>query len=365
MITIDKKEFLNGLTIGGAMAGKAKTMPILENAKCVLKGNSLIVSSYDCDTDITKRVHIVANDGEDFAFCVKPKDVIATIKSISDKEITFEVVNDTLTIYHKRGEMQFPVCNTTEFPAPVTTDMGSFVSLSSNEVYNTLKEAALFISDDMVRQTMCGVYVKVADNTITFAATNGQKLYVNTVPCEYNEPPMEGILKNPTTALSIINGTEKVSISIGERNFYLKTFDATLIMRRIEGKYPNYQAVIPKTHEIELEMPCTDLVESVRRVAIASDSSSNLLRLGVNGVTLTLSSEDVMANKRAKETHLCSVSGNAEILIGANVNTLADCLSCVENDYVILRFIDATKPIIIKDGLNDTKIILVMPMRIQ
>ena len=363
MITIDKKEFLEGLNIGGAMAGRAKTIPMYEFAKFDIKGTTMIVSSCDGEASITKRVEVISNTDDDFAFCASPKDIVAVIKSINDTEIKFEVAHNTMLILHKKGEMQLPTRDADDFSMLSEGDMGSFATLKAKDLFNALKEASLFVAADEVRLVMCGVYLKFEDNVMSMASTSGTKLYCNELPCVYANTPMEGIVKHTSTILSLINGAEDVHVCVGERNIYVKVFDSMLCARRIEGNYPKYKAVIPTTHNVTAKILVSDLMDSVRRVSIASPESS-LLKLTIYGTTLEVSTENVMVNKRAKETHLCEVVGGG-LQIGVSSQMLANCLSVIESEYVTMRFTDATRPVVYIDEANENKIALSMPMRVE
>lgn len=364
MITIDKKEFLEGLNIGGAMAGHSKTMPMYEFAKIDIKGTTMIVSSCDGDASITKRVEMLSNTDGDFAFCANPKDIVAVIKSINDTEIKFEVVNNTMLITHKKGEMQLPTRDADNFPMLSEGDIGNFATLKAKDLFNALKEASLFVAADEVRLVMNGVYLRFEDNVMSIASTDGRKIYCNVLPCSYTQEPMEGIVKHTSAILSLINGADDVHVCVGERNIYVKVFDSMLCARRIEGNYPKYKTVIPTSHNMTARILVSDLMDSARRVSMASPTDSNLLKLTMRGATLEISSEDVMVNKRAKETHLCEVVGG-DLQIGVSSQMLANCLSVIESEYVTMRFMDATRPIVYIDEANDNKIALSMPMRVE
>lgn len=366
MITIDKKEFLEGLNIGGAMAGHSKTMPIYEFAKFDIKGTAMIVSSCDGEASITKRVEISSSTDGDFAFCASPKDIVAVIKSINDTEIKFEVANNTMLITHKKGEMQLPTYDADNFPMLSESDMGNFATLEAKALFNVLKEASLFVATDEIRLVMNGVYLTFENNVMTVAATDGKKIYCNQLHCCYTQTLMEGIIKakHLGTILSLINGAEDVHVCVGERNIYVKVFDSMLCARRIEGNYPNYKAVIPTSYNITAKILVSDLMDSARRVSMASPTDSNLLKLTIHGATLEISSEDVMVNKRAKEAYLCEVVGG-DLQIGVSSQMLANCLSVIESEYVTMRFMDATRPIVYIDEANEHKIAISMPMRVE
>ena len=160
-----------------------------------------------------------------------------------------------------------------------------------------------------------------------------------------------------------INGTEKTNITIGDTNIEFKNEDSVVRTRMVEGKYPNYLAIVPTNYTSESKIQKNELMDSIKRVLIASDNNSNLVKINA-GMCMDLSASDDTFGKKAKETIMCEFSGEA-LEIGVQGQYLTDCINCVHSDNIIIRLIDPTRPILIKDEDDEDKTLVLMPMRIE
>lgn len=287
------------------------------------------------------------------------------VRSINDANITFDIKDNAMNMVYSKGEITLPVFDSYGYPFPEEWEMNEFVTMKSEDLFNVLKEAMLFASDDDVRLILCGVYMNFEDNASEFAATNGRKMYANTTPCDCQGTQMKGVLRNKViqVALNVVNNSENVHISLGEKSIYIKTFDAMFYTRAIEGNYPNYRQVIPAQYNTEVCIDKQELIDAIKRVGVAT-GTSGLLSFGVEGSSLIIKARDLEYSKKAHETHLCNVSGG-DVTIGVNNAMMLDALNSVSSDIVALRIQDATRPLVVCDLDNASKTIVVMPMRID
>lgn len=366
MIIIERKQFLDGILIGGSMAGKAKTMPILEFVKCTLKGNSFVLSSYDTETAVTKRISVVENNEEDCSFCVSPKDLINILKNINDETVRLEISNMEMTIFHKKGKLVIPTHGAEEFPSPVLDSSALGCDVSSEKIYNWIKDASLFVAHDEIRAVLNGMFLYMVDGEIGVAATDGRKLYHDSDKCAYDGDEIKCIItqKAFSAILQMINESETTNILIGETNIVFKTDDAKVCTRIVEGKYPNYKAIIPKSANSQAEVDKREVIDSVKRAIIASDSNVCLVKLHLSTMMMDIKANDDTFGKKAQESCTCSFSGD-EFTIGVQGQYLIDCLGVTSSNDITLNFIDATKPIVVKDEAEPNKVVVVMPMRVE
>ena len=116
-IEVNRKDFISALNVGGSMAGRVKTIPILEDVKITIKGTSAVISSFDNETAITKRTCIVSST-EDAMFCINPRNLVNILKTIKDENVSLYVVENVCTIVHSKGEATLPVEPAIDFPPP-------------------------------------------------------------------------------------------------------------------------------------------------------------------------------------------------------------------------------------------------------
>ena len=116
-ITINRKSFIDALSIGGSMSGKAKTLPILDMAKITIKDKKAIISSFDGEVAITLRSEIVDSD-RDMAFCINTKDLLSILKSLKDEVLELDITNNVCVVLHSKGKMEVLVSDSEDFPTP-------------------------------------------------------------------------------------------------------------------------------------------------------------------------------------------------------------------------------------------------------
>lgn len=363
-ITVVRKNALDALTIGGSFAGKNKVIPITECVKVKFSPNgAMVVSSYDTENAIIKRVEGIECD-EECIFCINYADFLKALKTLSSDTFTIEVDDKTFTIVHKKGRIELPIQGVEDFPNVELGEVVYEMDMESAKLKEWVSTARNFVATDELRPTMCGMYLYVKNEEIGVCATNGHKLYADNIACDgLNVAEISAII--PATCLSpifnVIGNSERVKVIFYGRNVSFTTSDTKVTCRLKEGRYPNFKAVIPATHQIEVECDVAELHDSVSRVCTLAGGTKGIVKLDVRDMVMGIESEDIDFAKKANEECMCSHSG-ADITFGANGETLCTCLNAVSNDKVTIHLIDNSKAIVLRDNDNPNKILLFMPL---
>ena len=363
-ITIERKSFVDALTIGSQMAAKGKGLSVLENCKITCKNNTATISSYDSEVAITKRVNIVSHD-DDFVFCIEPKALLAILRSLKDENVDLILDNHICEIVHAKGKQTMPYDDADDFPTPVfDKDMKTF-GFKSESLFNWLKEAKSFVGNNTLYPSMMGVYVYCGNNECGVASTNTEVLYYN-----HEEHSFEGeevgasvCIKAIDALLPMLNMTDFVDVMIGARNVVFKTQDAMLVAARTEHPYPNFRRIIPNGNEIELRFNKKDLLEAVRRAMLTANEQSSLLKLSINSMCMKIVSEDIMFAKKTYEECPCECIGG-DIEIGLKGNYVLSMLNSIEGEDVLVTMKEPRRPILWHDSLNNFKVLLQMPCQL-
>lgn len=367
-ITVNRKEFIDALTVGSAMEGKAKTMPILGFTKITTSQLAMTITSFDLECSITKLCNVVSCDapGE---FCVCANDLIKAIKALKNDEITLMVENNLLTIEHTSGTMSMPTQNATTFP---TISSGNDVAwqdfvLSSEWLKEWIIVGRNFVADDDFRPIMNGMYIHVTSSNVEVCATDAHKLYTDSIGVDYTPGvDVEAVLPSRAFAplLTILNSVDEVTMSVDTKNFIFTTSDTTLTCRKIEGNYPNFKAIIPN-HPTMIETVKAEFIQALSRVALFADSTTSLVKLNVSSDKIDMEGSDIDFSKMSKDSVNASMTRGESLSIGAKANFLAICASNVFSDNIIVEFGAFNQPILLKDSMRPNKTILLMPMMIQ
>lgn len=363
-ITIERKSFVEALTIGSQMAAKAKGLSVLENCKITCKNNTATISSYDSEVAITKRVNIVSHDVE-CVFCIEPKALLAVLRSLKDENVDLVLDNHICEIIHAKGKQSMPYDDADDFPTPIfDKDMKTF-GFVSQILFNWLKEAKSFVGVNTLYPSMMGVYVYCGNKECGVASTNTEVLYHNHEAHTYDGEECGASLqvKAIDALLPMLNLTDFVDVMIGSRNIAFKTQDAMLVAARTEHSYPDFRRIIPRDNVIEVEVCRQDMIDAIKRAMLTANEATSLLKLNINSLCIKVISENIMYAKKTYEECPCECIGG-DIEIGIKGTYALSILNLIECDEVIITLKEPRIPILWKDKLNNDKILLQMPIQL-
>ena len=361
--TILKKDFINALTIGGAMAGKNKTLPILESAKVEVSADMLAVHSFNGESWVTKRSKVESADTT-FSFCINPNDLVKALKSLAEEVVTFVVEGNLLRIEHFKGTMEMPIMPSEHFPSAQTTEEGVNISLNAEKLKEWLNIVPNFVADDELRPVMTGMYLYARGGMLGVCATDAHKLFTDSIESDCEEfgviLPSSGF----KPLLNIIANVSEVSAVIGTKNISFTTSDSALHCRLVEGNYPNFKAVIPQNNGVAVKVSKSELLDSVNRASLMANKTTSLLKLSVGDSVMGIEAHDMDFSTKASENVKVEKKG-ADVTIGVKSDFFATCLGIVGAEDVVLRLGDERRPVLFEDSLCKDRVMLVMPMMIN
>ena len=352
-------------TIGGVINSN-NTMPILDNFLFELFKNKLVVSASDLETTI-KGVIEVESDSEG-SIAVPYKFLVDTLKMLPEQAITF-IVNDNKTaqIRTNNAEYSFAYYDAAEFPSIVDIPDPNKVSIMGDVLATAIQTTIFATGNDDLRPIMNGVFFDFSENGLTFAATDAHKLVKYERKDIVSPHKTEFVMpKKPLNLLKgILAGSETdVTIEYNESNAKFSFDDMEYVCRLIDGKYPNYEAVIPKENPNKLVINRLLLLGSTKRVSIFSNKSTHQVRLKIVGNSIQIFAEDIEYSNKATETIPCSYEGD-DMEIGFNAKFFIEMMNNLSSDEVMLEMSYPNRPGILTpaDGLDEGEkvYVLVMP----
>lgn len=367
-VEINKKKFIESLSIGGSYAGNAKALPILDCVKIKVKNGSMNIISSDNENAISKRCEIVSSDFEG-DFCVGYKSLMQYVKLVSGENVEL-ILNDDmsmLSIKHKKGSLELPIQKADEFPVSKMDKDCVEVNIDSATINNWLVDAKLFIADDTLRPQLNGVYIYRREGELGCCGTDGHKMYYNFIEDLTNED-FEFIInkKSISSICSICKSTDELKIKIGKVNTSFVGNGVTLVSRNIEGRFPQHKSVIAKDNNIEVVFDCNELKEAVMRCLVGASQTSSLIKFDIKGSALTLSAEDIDFSVKSIETMF--INSNSDITIGFKADYILNILSTITTQQCLLKLKDPTRAGLFHEYNNEkissNKLSLLMPMAI-
>ena len=323
------------------------SLPILADFLFDIQDNVLYLTASDSENVINTQMELTESDANG-RFAINNHDLLEAIKGFSEQPITFDVnLQDNIAkISYQNGLFSLPVENADEYPQsqPITEGINTIV-MPSNVLADNINRSLFATAQDELRPVMNGIYFDLTPEHLAVVASDGHKLVRNKVFTVQSEQPASFILpKKPAGLLKNLMQKDggDVEIKFNERNAEINYGDGRLSCRLIEGRYPNYNSVIPQNNTNTLTVDRLALLAALRRVQPFANDSSNLIRFHVEGSTLQLDAEDFDFSKTATERMICDYNGQP-MSIGFKGSAFIEILTNFDCEEVIIQLADPSR----------------------
>ena len=367
---VSSSYLLKQLQILGGIINNNNTLPILDNFLFSLDKKSLTVSASDLETTISSKLEVEST--EKGMICVPARLLLETLKTFPEQPLTFTVEdNNTIEISSNHGKYALAYAGGEEFPNALELKDPSSTIVQGDVLATAISKTIFASGNDDLRPVMSGVFFQFSTDNLVFVATDAHKLVKYTRDDISASQTAEFIMpKKPLTLLkSILAGSEDdVVIEYNESNAKFIFENTEMVCRLIDGKYPNYEAVIPKENPNKLVIDRNQFLNSVRRVSIFSSKTTHQIRLKIAGAELNISAEDIDYSNKAEERLTCDYQGD-DMQIGFNSRFLTEMLNNLTSDEVSLEMSLPNRAGILTpvDGLDEgeTVTMLVTPVMLN
>ena len=300
---VSSSYLLKQLQVLGGVINNSNTLPILDNFLFELNESKLTVSASDLETTMSSVVDVESDSNGSIALPARL--LLDTLKTFPEQPLTFVVEdNHTVEISSNHGKYALAYADGNEFPKAVALDNPSTTAITGNILATAISKTIFAAGNDDLRPVMSGVFFQFSTEGLTFVATDAHKLVKYTREDIKASQVAEFIMpKKPLNLLKGILATsdENVIIEYNDSNAKFIFENTELVCRLIDGKYPNYEAVIPKENPNKLSIDRTQFLNSVRRVSIFSNKTTHQIRLKIAGAELNISAEDIDYSNKAEE----------------------------------------------------------------
>ena len=348
------------------------SLPILGDFLFEVVDGRLNLTASDSEVMMKTSIELTENDGNG-RFCVGNHDLIEAVKGISEQPITFDVdqAANIAKIGYQNGMFSLPVENADEFPQPQQIgDGATTINIATATLAENINRSIFATAQDELRPVMNGIYFDLTPDYLAVVASDGHKLVRNKVLSIKSDQPAAFILpKKPASLLKGVLGKQggDVVIRFDERNAEINFEEGVIICRLIEGRYPNYNSVIPQSNPNQLTVDRLGLLAALRRVQPFSNDSSNLIRFHVENGTLQLDAEDYDFSKTATEKMSCDYNG-MPMSIGFKGSSFIEILNNFDCDQVVIQLADPSRAGLVlplEQPENQDVLMLMMPMLIN
>ncbi len=370
--TVSSQALQQLLATTGKVISNKNTFPILDYFLMNLQGEELKVTTSDLETTVVSCIKVDAVESEGVV-AAPVKLMLDTLKEFSDMPLTFDVNDESweIKITWNSGSSSIPGANPMSYPemqeiaeehCELTIDVDSLVKGVNKTIFAT--------ADDELRPVMNGILFDITPSAITFVATDAHKLVKCSVSQASEVTSSFIFSKKPANILKgLLNKAEEsVNIVFDSKNAKFTFKNYTLVCRLIEGNYPNYNAVIPQNNSNKILVDRVELLNAIRRVAVCSNPTTNLIRLDVSQNQISLQAQDIDFSISANEKLSCSYDSDP-ITIGFKSTFLVEILTNIDTEMVAVELADSTragvfKPVGSEDESHEV-LMLLMPMMIN
>jgi len=362
-VVIDRDAFLKGLQMVQNIVEPRQTLPILANVLLEAEGESVRMTA--TDLEVGARVSVPAKVGGKGAITVSARKLAEIVKELAAAAVALKVT-ENVTVSLRCGGATYRLVGLApdDFPPVVPASPQSWVTLEAKILREMLTQTSFAVSHDETRYALNGVLFVFQGKDVRMVATDGHRLAFSTRSLGQAIPSATGIVprKAVTEIMRVLGAGEEVQIAITENQFVLQMPNFVMTARLIEGQFPNYDAVIPRTLPGRLAAPRSSLTAALRRVAVMAEERNKPVKLALSpgSLKVTASSQEL---GEAEEILEVEYAGE-EMVLGFNSRYLLEAMAALDKDQVMFEIKDAQSPGVIKSVEDEGYCCVIMPMRI-
>lgn len=348
------------------------TLPILDCFLLQLDGTTLSVTASDVETRMETSLTVNEPEGSG-KFAVNAKNLLDPLKELPEQPLVFEVNDENLEIfiYYHNGKYNFVGQNGEDYPQPKELrDTSVSLSIEPQILFDGVNRTLFASADDELRPVMNGVYFDISPEDLTFVASDGHKLVrYKTLSAKGLERASFILPKKPANLLRALlpKESETVEIRFDENNAHIKMSGYTMTCRFIEGRYPNYNSVIPQSNPNKVTLDRQSFLNAIKRVSVFSNQASNLIKLQLSDNNIIVSAQDIDFSTAAEETISCEYAGTS-MSIGFKSSFLIEILNNIPSVEVSLEMSDPSRAGLVlplENAENEDLLMLLMPMMLN
>lgn len=367
-ITVSSKELNKRVQFLGGIIANTNTLPILDHFLFEIENNILKITASDLETTMSTTMPVDSEGKKSVA--IPAKLLIEVLKTFAEQPLIFTIKeNNTIEISSENGIYEIAYLSADQYPKAVVLENPTSTLIPANVLAKGINKTIIAVAIDDTRPVICGILFQLSPTGLKLAATDGYKLVKYARTDVMSENQIDFIVpKKPLAILKgLLSGTDNVAIDYNLTNVIFEFADYNISIRLIDGRYPNYEGVIPKENQNILIIDRYSFLQSVKRVNTFSNKSTHQIKLQIVGNELNISTEDVDYSNKANERLTCNYEG-VDMEIGFNSKYLIEILGNLDSKEIQIEMSTPTRAGILTqiDGLEpgETIVNLVMPVKI-
>lgn len=370
--TVSSSALYSHMAAASKVMGSKTSMPILDCFLLNLRDNKLTITASDSEKYFITSIDLI-DMTENTMFCVTAKTIMESIKELAEQPLTFEYIAETheLIGIHQSGTFSVMAQDAESFPLQQDINAGATsIAIPADVLLGGINRCLFATANDEIRLVMTGVYIDIKADSITFAGTDGRKL-VRSINRNV-QPGFEGGFILPKKVASILKSvltkdSGDVQLTFDNEKAVIQTSTFEMYFRLIEGRYPNYNAVIPQSNPFQATVERTALIGALKRIGVFCNQSSGLMKVHLENNLMKLTGQDNDYALSAEENLLCDYN-NSPISVGFSCQFMLEIAAILDADSLTLQLADPSRPGVIvpaEQPEGEEVLMLLMPMMLN
>jgi len=367
-------ELLSHLQAISRVINNKSPLPILENFLFDLNGNTLTMTASDIETTLVTSMNVENADGNG-KVAVASKLLLDTLREFPEQPLEFDINDSNLAMVIKssNGSYNFIGQNGDEYPRlPELQKEARSLVMPVETLTKGVFKTIFATANDELRPVMNGIFFDIDTEGLTLVATDAHKLV--RFKTSYSSASIQGderecfiLPQKPANMLKSILPKEsgEVTVEFDNKNARFKLENYTMVCRQVEGRFPNYNGVIPKENPHKIIVDRATILNALKRVSVFSNQGSNLIKLAFSTNQIHISAQDIDFSISAEETINCQYESENDINIGFKSSFLIEILNNIDASDVVFELADPSRAGLIlplENAENENVLMLLMPM---
>jgi len=363
--TLPRSAFLKTLNQVVNVVERRHTLPVLGNFLVHVRDGRLSLNSTDMEVEMVSRIDV--EDSQEGQTTIPARKLFEIIRALpDDSRVTVTQNNEKVTVQAARSRFSLATLPASDFPSMDESETDLKIAIQEKDLKELIERTAFAMGQQDVRQYLNGLLFDLREKTLRCVATDGHRLALSQTELETDTGqnrqivvPRKGVLELQRLLES---GDQSVELEIGHNHIRVRRGDMVFTSRLIDGRFPDYEMVLPVGADQEVKVDRENLRASLQRVMILSNEKYCPVRIEIEPGQIKISAHNQEQEEAQEEI---AVDTNVEnLVIGFNANYLLDTLSALREEQVLIYLRDASASALVRELSHDRTRHVVMPLRV-
>ncbi len=363
--SLQREAFLKPLAQVVNVVERRQTLPVLANFLVQVHNGQLSLTGTDLEVEMIARSAV--EDAQDGETTIPARKLFEIIRALPDgSRITVSQAGDKVTVQAGRSRFTLATLPANDFPSVDEVEATERVNVPEAALKELIERTSFAMAQQDVRYYLNGLLFDLSDKTLRCVATDGHRLALCETQLENAASAKRQIIvprKGVTELQRLLEGGDReLELEVGRNHIRVKRDDVTFTSKLIDGRFPDYAAVIPIGADREVKLDREVLRAALQRAAILSNEKYRGVRVEVSPGQLKINAHNPEQEEAQEEIEAeTTVDGLA---IGFNVNYLLDALSALRDEHIIIQLRDANSSALVREASSEKSRHVVMPLRL-